>query len=495
MTPETRRLLAALAVLILYLAFCALILLRARRRRQAAQLEAGGAEGLLIAHASQSGFAEELARRSAALLRQGSLPVRLAELGGLPAEALAGAGRALFVVSTTGEGDAPDAAARFVRGAMAGRPDLSGLRFGLLALGDRSYARFCAFGRSLDAWLRQCGASPLFDPIEVDDGDEAALRQWQQLLGRLAGGAAEGPGWGARDYGRWRLVERRLLNPGSLGGPAFHLALEPIGEAPPWCAGDIAEISPRNAPEAVAALLRRLGLAAAPGLESRLLPQDPAAIGKLAGLPPAALAEHLPPLPHRDYSIASLPADGRLELLVRQARHPDGRLGLGSGWLTVQAPLGGEVALRIRTNRSFHPPEPGRPLILIGNGTGLAGLRAHLRARQAAGERRNWLLFGERSRASDYFHGAEIEAWRAGGWLQRLDLAFSRDQPERVYVQDRLRAAAPELRRWVAEGAAIYVCGSLEGMSGGVHAVLVETLGAEAVSGLLEAGRYRRDVY
>jgi len=495
-TPEFRRLLAALAMLLLYAAFCALIVLRERRRRRPTvpALAEGAGPSVLVAHASQTGFAEELAWRTAQTLQAGKLPVRVAALGGLDATALVAARRVLFVVSTTGEGDAPDDAARFVRKTMTGAPDLSRLEFGLLALGDRSYARYCAFGRSLDAWLRHHGATPLFDRVEVDDGEDGALRHWQHQLGRLAG-VTDLPDWATPAFDAWRLVERRLLNPGSLGDPAFHLALEPDKALPQWCAGDIAEIGPRNPPEEVAAFLHRVGLDAAAGLDERLLPRDPAAIAALAGLPAEELVRRLPPLPHREYSVASLPEDGRLELLVRRMWRADGSPGLGSGWLTTHAPLGGTIALRLRTNRSFHPPEPGRPMILVGNGTGLAGLRAHLKARRAAGQRRNWLIFGERSRAHDFFHRAEIEGWVAEGSLQRLDLAFSRDQTEKVYVQHRLREAAAELCRWVADGAAIYVCGSLEGMSTGVHAALLETLGAETVEGLAEAGLYRRDVY
>jgi sulfite reductase (NADPH) flavoprotein alpha-component len=496
LTPDSRRLLAALAVALLYLAFCALVLLRARRRqrRMAAPVPGDAAPALLIAHASQTGFAEELAWRSAESLQAAAMAVHVVPLGALTVEALAGAERILFVVSTTGEGDAPDSAARFLRQVMAGSPDLSCLGFGTLALGDRSYAQYCAFGRSLDGWLRHCGATPIFDRVEVDAGEEGALRHWQHHLGRLAG-TTELPDWERPQFEPWRLVERRLLNPGSSGGPAFHLALEPLQGAPRWSAGDIAEIGPRNSAEAVADFLGHLGLQPCEGLEERVLPHDPVAIRALEGLPPSELLRRLPLLPHREYSIASLPEDCRLELLVRQMRQPDGRLGLGSGWLTEHAPLGGGIALRVRTNRSFHPPEAGRPLILIGNGTGLAGLRAHMRARRAAGQRRNWLVFGERSRAMDFFHQEEIEAWQADGSLQRLDLAFSRDQAERVYVQDRLRDAAEELRRWVAEGASIYVCGSLEGMAGGVQAVLEDILGTATMEALTEGGRYRRDVY
>lgn len=134
-------------------------------------------------------------------------------------------------------------------------------------------------------------------------------------------------------------------------------------------------------------------------------------------------------------------------------------------------------------------------MILIGNGTGLAGLRAHLKWRIAKGLRKNWLLFGERSIRRDFYHREEIESWRDQGFLSRLDLAFSRDQVERIYVQQRLRESAEELRRWIEDGACIYVCGSLEGMAPAVTEALNDILGAERVEQLMEDGRYRRDVY
>jgi sulfite reductase (NADPH) flavoprotein alpha-component len=176
-------------------------------------------------------------------------------------------------------------------------------------------------------------------------------------------------------------------------------------------------------------------------------------------------------------------------------RRPDGRSGLGSGWLCEHASPGATIDLRIRVNANFHSPAPERPLILIGNGTGIAGLRAHLAARAAAGARRNWLLFGERNRNRDFHCRGDIERWQADGLLERLDLAFSRDDAQRRYVQDALRDAADTLRAWVNDGAAIYVCGSLQGMAPGVDAVLREALGDALVEQLLLDGRYRRDVY
>lgn len=151
------------------------VMLRRRRARVSGMslpvVEETEANAILAAYASQTGYAEQLARQTAQSLLAAKLPVRLAELGGLDVPALRAAGRVLFVVSTTGEGDAPDSAASFEQRCLRQAGELDGLRYGLLALGDRDYENFCGFGHRLHHWLAQSGAQPLFDPVEVDNGD------------------------------------------------------------------------------------------------------------------------------------------------------------------------------------------------------------------------------------------------------------------------------------------------------------------------------------
>lgn len=489
LTTGTTRPLMAAALVLAYAGFCGWTWWHHRRRNRALPPPDGG---VLVAYASQTGFAEILAERTVAALQGAGRPAWAAPLGGLDVPALAKAGQVLFIVSTTGEGDAPDNAARFVSRVMVGPAALQGLRYGVLALGDRSYRQYCAFGHALDGWLRHGGALPLFDVVEVDNGDGAALRHWQGQLAHLAGGAVTAD-WAPAVYQPWRLDFRHHLNPGSPGAPVHHLRLlPPDGVAADWQAGDVAEVGPGNDPALVAAALATLGLPAAMADELAFarLPDD---LDTWRGLTPPEIRDRLEPLPHREYSIASIAADGGLELVVRQVVGPDGRLGLGSGWLTRHAMPGQPVRLRLRRNSAFHPPADGRPLILIGNGTGIAGLRAQLKARVAAGHGRNWLLFGERTRAYDSLFSDELAAWQASGHLSRLDLAFSRDGGG--YVQDRLAAAVDMLRAWVADGAAIYVCGSLDGMAGGVHGVLEQALGADALADMAADRRYCRDVY
>ena len=420
-----------------------------------AQRAAGGngaTADWLVVYASQTGNAEVLARHTAATLVTGGLPARAACISRLDEQALAGANHILFVASTYGEGDAPDTAARFAGRLMAKSIDLGHLHYAVLALGDDNYINYCGFGRALDAWLARQGATRLFERIDVDKNSASALAEWQHHVGRLAG-TSDAPDWAAPAYGEWRIGERLLLNPGSAGAPLYRLALVPAaGPLPDWEAGDLAQVSPPAAPD------------------------HP-----------------------REYSIASLPCEGRLELLVRLQQRADGTPGAASSWLCRDAAAGIDgdlVRLRLRAHERFRlGANARRPLIAIGNGSGLAGLRALLKARIHAGEHANWLLFGERQVRHDFLLREELLGWQDAGWLQRLDLAFSRDRASPHYVQHLLREQAPLVAEWVGRGAAIYVCGSLQGMAGGVHEALAEILGSATLEQLVADGRYRRDVY
>lgn len=453
LTNDPTRLGLTAAMIAGYGLVCLLPWLRARRARAAALAAraAAGDSPWLVAYASQTGNAELLARQTSETLRVAGIANQLCEFDELDAATLQGTERILFLTSTYGEGDPPDAAARFAQRLMA-RSDLAlgRLHYAVLALGDSAYTSFCGFGRALDAWLAARGAQALFPRVEVDRSAAPAIAAWRQQLSHLAG-TSDAPDWDAPDFAEWRLAARRQLNPGSAGAPIYHLELEPSpGQAlPAWQSGDLVQVA---------------------------APADPDR--------------------PREYSIASIPADGRVHLLVRLHRHGDGSHGLASGWLTQQAAEGAMVRLRLREHRRFRlEANAGRPLVLIGNGSGIAGLRGHLKARIAAGQARNWLLFGERDPAHDAFYREELEGWQRTGMLPRLDWAWSRGPDGREYVQDLLLRHAETLQAWVEEGAAIYVCGSLEGMAAGVDRALREILTEETMERMASSGHYRRDVY
>jgi sulfite reductase (NADPH) flavoprotein alpha-component len=456
LTNDPVRLALSAACFIGYGLVCLAPWLRQRRKRlahAAGDAAAALAPGWIVAYASQTGNAEELAGQTLETLRLAGISARLCELSALKEKDLRGAERILFLVSTYGEGDAPDAAAAFASRIMTRSLPLGQLHYAVLALGDQSYINYCGFGRALDQWLQEQGASSLFERVEVNCNAAPAIAAWRRQLSHLAG-TSDAPDWRAPAFEGWRLAARRRLNEGSAGAPIFHIELEALdgagpGTLPEWQSGDLVQVAS---------------------------PSDPSRA--------------------REYSIASVPSDGRVHLLVRLHLHADGSHGHASGWLCVQARPGDTVQMRLRAHRRFRlESNADRPLILIGNGSGIAGLRGHMRARAVSGQVRNWLLFGERQAAHDFHYRDEIAAWQAAGQLPALDLAWSRDGGPHRYVQDLLPTRAEQLRAWVAEGAAIYVCGSLEGMAAGVDQALATLLGRSELDQLAAQGRYRRDVY
>jgi sulfite reductase (NADPH) flavoprotein alpha-component len=227
----------------------------------------------------------------------------------------------------------------------------------------------------------------------------------------------------------------------------------------------------------------------------------------------AELAEHLRPLQPRLYSISSSPKahPGEVHLTVGAVRyelHGRGRKGVASCWLAERVVPGETpVPVFVHVSRNFRPPtDPTLPMIMVGPGTGIAPFRAFLEERRATGATgRNWLFFGDQRRSTDFLYAEELEAMAQDGFLTRLDLAFSRDQSEKVYVQDRMRTAGAELWRWLEEGGHFYVCGDAKRMAKDVEAALLEIVqthgsrsgdqAAEYIDGLKSAGRYQRDVY
>ena len=225
-----------------------------------------------------------------------------------------------------------------------------------------------------------------------------------------------------------------------------------------------------------------------------------------------ALVAALRPLTPRLYSIASsLHAVGEEEVhltvaLVDYQAHGSRHLGAASSWLAA-ADEDRTIDVFIEPNERFRLPSDGaRDVIMIGPGTGVAPFRAFVQERQATGARgRNWLLFGNRQHAQDFLYQVEWQQALKDGALHRIDLAFSRDQPEKRYVQHALRERGAEIYAWLEGGAHLYVCGDANQMAKDVHAALVEVIAThggktpEAAQALLSEwlkdGRYARDVY
>ena len=229
-------------------------------------------------------------------------------------------------------------------------------------------------------------------------------------------------------------------------------------------------------------------------------------------LAPEQLTSLLRKLPPRLYSVASslraTPEEAHLLVgVVRYQSHGRERTGVASGLVAERLRVGDTLGVYVKPNKNFRLPEDAdRPVVMIGPGTGVAPYRAFLQERQALGARgRNWLVFGDRNYTHDFLYQLDWQAFLKEGVLSRIDVAFSRDQPEKVYVQHRLWERRAELYAWLEDGAHLYVCGDEKAMAKDVHAMLARIVAdqsgrtaeaAEAWLGdLRKEGRYQRDVY
>ena len=232
-----------------------------------------------------------------------------------------------------------------------------------------------------------------------------------------------------------------------------------------------------------------------------------------AAFTPSELTTLLRRLQPRLYSISSSPRahPGQVHLTVAAVRyeaHGRVRKGVCSGWLADHVVLNETlVPVFVQTSHGFRlPADRAKSVIMIGPGTGIAPFRAFLEERRVTGASgRNWLFFGDQQRATDFLYREELTGWAEDGLLTRLDLAFSRDQAEKIYVQTRMMEQASELWNWLESGAHLYVCGDAKRMAKDVDTALhalVESAGgrtkeqaAEYVAALKSAKRYQRDVY
>ena len=229
-------------------------------------------------------------------------------------------------------------------------------------------------------------------------------------------------------------------------------------------------------------------------------------------LAPVEFVRLLRKLQPRLYSIASSPRAHPNEVhltvgAVRYEAHGRARKGVCSTFLAERCPAGSVAKVFVHSNHAFRPPAAADiPMIMVGPGTGIAPFRAFLHERRAGGAAgRNWLFFGDQRAAADFLYREELLELKSSGVLTRLDTAFSRDQPEKIYVQQRMLENAAELYAWLEAGAHFYVCGDASRMAKDVDVALhrvIETAGGKSpadaasyVQALKAAKRYARDVY
>src|SRR4051812_21916420 len=523
------------------------------------------AEPLTILYATESGNSEKLAGDVAKAARKMGLKPSLVDMADLEVGSLAGVKRLIVIAATWGEGEPPGRAMRAYKDLMSdAAPRLEGTQFGVLALGDTAYVDFCAIGKALDERLASLGARRVVDRADCDlDFSEPAASWIGGALKVMAPPAAPDAKVIAVDFGakagavqnldvvEAEVTEHINLNSSRSDKQTFHLELTFEGAAPPYKPGDALDLYALNDPDYVDALLKAAGLSSDAALRTEFIKsrdvttvslktlenyanatgqiyvkqllESGAAKAWIAGRQLIDLIEQFPiaidaeklraltrPLGARAYSIASSRSEVGEEAhllisAVRYQTHGRARKGVASNY-AAGLKKGARVRVKLKPNKHFTLPAPDRDIIMVGPGTGVAPFRAFVQERRATEAKgRNWLFFGDRTFTHDFLYQLEWQDALKDGVLARMDVAFSRDTPEKVYVQNRIWDKRRDLIEWLDDGANFYVCGDMNAMAKDVRATLVRAYAdvkglspeaaEQAVAALERDRRYQQDVY
>jgi len=467
----------------------------------------------------------------------------------------------LTVISTQGEGEPPEAAKKFYDHIHNNGFKLEKLKYSVLALGDTSYPLFCKTGEEVDEQLNRLGGSRIVDIQKCDvEFDEDASQWFERVLKKLSetgtpAAAASAPAAiaekkpaGKKSYTGTVLTNINLNDRGS-NKETWHIEI--AADEVEYECGDSIGIVPANPVLMVEKILSlSKGINAGKKIEykketytifdllkyklnishliTNVIKRYSAIVGTeineskmdlpdlLKAFPVKDTAQFeevlgiLNPIAPRLYTLASSPAahSGEVHVIVAKDTftvNEELKYGVCSAFLGAQK-VNSEIKFFVQKNKRFRLPAPDKDIIMIGPGTGIAPYRSFLAERDALGATgKNWLFFGEQHFASDFLYQTELQNWYETGVLTKINLAFSRDQPEKIYVQHRMWEHGQELYNWIQSGAHIYLCGKKDPMSIDVEHTLVEIIEKYGEKTTEEAkeyflqmqseGRYSEDVY
>ncbi|MCT7940657.1 assimilatory sulfite reductase (NADPH) flavoprotein subunit [Shewanella holmiensis] len=540
--------------------------------------QTSASQTVTILYGSQTGNGRGVATELAAKAQAQGYTVNLTSMGEYNVRQLKQETLLLAVVSTHGEGEAPDDAMELHKFLASKRaPKLDNLHYSVLALGDSSYEFYCQTGKDFDARFAALGAKQLLPLAECDVDYEQAAADWQDsvveavkphiqtagasVVSLAPAQASSSEFTKQKPYTAEVLVSQKLTGRDS-DRDVRHVEID-LGESGiTYQVGDALGIWFSNNQNLVNEIISGLALNPAtevtvgkevlsleaaltdkkeltqlyPGLvkawaefsanaDLLALSEDKEQtrqfilkhqLADLVKIYPAKvtaeqLVEVLRPLTPRLYSIASSQAEVETEVhltvaLVEDEREGQARFG-GASHFLASAEEGQEVKVYVEPNNHFRLPEnPQTPVIMVGPGTGVAPFRAFMQQRVADGvEGNSWLFFGNPHFEQDFLYQVEWQQYLKNGDLSRLDVAFSRDQAEKVYVQHRITQQASLVWQWLQDGAHVYICGDAERMAKDVHQALLNVavteggLTPEAAETYFEelrsSKRYQKDVY
>jgi sulfite reductase (NADPH) flavoprotein alpha-component len=523
------------------------------------------AEPINIVYASESGNCEKLANDLAKAARKNGLKPTLIDMADLELAQLGAAKRLVFIAATWGEGDPPARAVRAYGELMGeGAPRLDGVEFGVLALGDTAYVEFCAIGKKIDERLAALGGKRVVDRVDCDLDFAEPSSKWLGDALKVLTPPDAGRGRVIEvDFGKpvaapnTDIIEAEIsehvnLNSSRSNKETFHLALTFDGAMPAYEPGDSLDLYAENDPAYVDELLKLAGLTGDDKLRIELIKSRDVTtlslksvetyaaqtghqyvkalideghakewivgrqlIDLIAMFPITLTADHLRAvtrsLAPRAYSIASSRREvgDEAHLLISAVRyetHGRARKGVASSYTAERLKRGSRVRVKLKPNKHFALPAQDKDIVMVGPGTGVAPFRAFVQERRAVkAEGRNWLFFGDRQFTHDFLYQLDWQEALKDGSLTRMDLAFSRDTPEKIYVQDKMWEKRHDLIEWLDSGAHFYVCGDAKNMAKDVRATLVRSYAdvkalsleaaEQAVAALERDKRYLQDTY
>ncbi len=515
-----------------------------------------GVGKITIAYGTESGNSKKLATDFATRAKKNGIAAKLVSLDQYRLNDLAKEEYFFTVISTQGEGDPPAAAKKFYDHIHKNGFKLDKLKFGVLALGDTAYPLFCKAGEDVDAQLQKLGGERIVSLQKCDlDYETEAVNWFNEILQKLGGAPQSVPAAipVVKKHSVKKIYAGTVLgniNLNDRGSEKQTHHIEISAEELDYQPGDSIGIVPENQRTLVDAILhlagidqkklfpyrnekwsvfdllkKKLNIVHLPervvkkyaALVQQEIPETKIGLYDLLKIYPVKdqgqfeeVIEILEPIAPRLYSISSSPQahPGEIHLTVARDKftiNDEIKFGLCSD-LLCQLNANESLEFYVHHNAQFKLPAADRDLIMIGPGTGIAPFRSFLAERDAsAAHGRNWLFFGDQHFATDFLYQTEFQDWIKTGVLTRMNVAFSRDQQKKVYVQHKMLNHGAAMYDWISSGAYIYICGAKEPMSIDVEDTLLaifqlfgnkSTIEAQQfLDQLKEEGRYLKDVY
>jgi sulfite reductase (NADPH) flavoprotein alpha-component len=518
---------------------------------------------ITITYGTETGNSKRLASDFATKAKKSGINAKVVSLDQYRLNDIAKENYFIAIVSTHGEGEPPAAAKKFFDYIHQNNLELNKLKYGVLALGDTSYPLFATAGEDVDKQLNKLGGERIVPLQKCDVDYEADADGWfTQVMHQLSYTSAPVNGNGALTIPAPVTVKKSTgkkiyhgtvltnVNLNDTGSNKETHHIEIAADDIEYLPGDSLGVIPENPLRIVEPIVELLNIdrqktflfrseevTAYELLKKKLnifylpervvskyatligqeIPATRIALLDLLKIYPltdnsqfAELIEILEPIAPRLYSISSSPEAHSGEVHVTVARdkfhvNDEWKCGLCSDYLS-QLPTDSGIEFYVHKNNQFRLPADDIDIIMIGPGTGIAPFRSFLAHRDASGATgRNWLFFGDQHFVTDFLYQTELQNWKETGTLSKINVAFSRDQKEKVYVQHKMLKHGAEFFDWINNGASIYVCGAKEPMSVDVEDTLmqiVEKFGnktieqaVQFVEQLKEDGRYLKDVY